>query len=184
MTAEAKLTRRAAIGAWLNLVVPGVGFVLIDQMLSAIVIGLLATVAFNAAVVFGLIAPEALSGGLRGLILGTAGGVYIGVQIRFAHCVRVQRAAMAAARHRAALGAARAALEAGDAEAAWSALEPIADDAADDLLIAVRVAQVLTAKGDWLSARQAWDRVARLDRHGIYRDERIRQEAALVDVTP
>jgi hypothetical protein len=63
------------------------------------------------------------------------------------------------------------ALAAGNHDAAWAALEPLRGAAGEDLHVAVRVAQVLAMRGETLQALAAWERVARLDRHRVYRDE-------------
>ena len=66
----------------------------------------------------------------------------------------------------------RAAFQRGDFDAAGQALTPILDLAEVDLLVAVRVAETLTACGD-PQADAAWQRVRRLDRHQLYAAHRV-----------
>ena len=82
-------------------------------------------------------------------------------------------------RRRQALEATRACLAAGRYDQAWEAIRPLAAQAERDLLVAYRVAQVLTAKQDVDAALGAWQLVRRLDRHHICREQIRSSERAL-----
>lgn len=166
-------TRGTAAARLINLVIPGGGLILIGSEVVGTLIALLFAVVANFAVAAGLLFPDDLSATARNLGIGVALGTYLGAQIRYAQTVRYRREVGQERQRRAALHAARAALERGRADEAWQALEPIADRAEDDLLVAYRVAQVLTARGAGRDAATAWQRVQRLDRHRIYRREVI-----------
>jgi hypothetical protein len=155
----------------INLVIPGGGLILIGHEALGVLIAILFTIATGYALAASLLFPDDTSATWRGLGIGVAIGTYLGAQLRYAQTVRFQVDQALGDLRRTALAAARAALHAGRADEAWSALQPLLPQAETDLLVAYRVAQVLTARGNGLVALNAWRRVRRLDRHRIYRDE-------------
>lgn len=165
-------TRRTLTGSRLiNLIVPGGGLILIGHETLGVLIAVLFTITAGYALAATLLFPDDTSATWRGLGIGVAIGTYVGAQIRYAQTVRYQAdQAFGDLRHNA-LRAARDALGTGHAEEAWNALQPLLPRAETDLLVAYRVAQVLTARGAGQAALSAWRRVRRLDRHRIYREE-------------
>ena len=162
-----------------NLVVPGGGLVLMGAEASGVAIALLFTGAASIALAASLLFPDDLAPSWRGLAIGVALGTYLGAQLRFAQTVRQQRQGAVEARRETALRGARQALRSGRIDDAWEQLQPVLDQANDDLPLAYCVAQVLTARGDQVAAQAAWRRVRRLDRHGIYRREIVEAEQTL-----
>lgn len=153
----------------LNLLVPGAGLVLLGSALTGLVIAAVFAASANFVLIAALLIPDDVTPWLRGLGIGVTGGSYVGAQIRFAQTVRRQRQTAVQAARRRALALARANLQAGDYVQAWEALRPVSYLAADDLLVAYRIAQVLTGKQDVPGAQLAWQRVRDLDKHHIYR---------------
>jgi hypothetical protein len=162
-----------------NLVVPGGGLILIGHETLGVLIGVLFTLSAGYALAATLLFPDDTSTTWRGLGIGVALGTYIGAQIRYAQTVRYEADQAFGDLRRSALGAARRALDAGRADEAWALLQPLLPQVETDLLVAYRVAQVLTARGDGGAALRAWRRVGRLDRHRIYREEVHVNERAL-----
>ncbi len=171
--------KRATSGRLINLVIPGGGLILIGSETIGVLVALLFTAATNFAIAALLLIPDDVSPTWRGLSLGVAIGTYLGAQIRYAQTVRHTRARGALELRRAALREARCALLAGRAEEAWRVLQPLVEQAESDLVVAYRLAQVLTARGGGAAALAAWRRVRRLDRHRIYRQEVTENERAL-----
>lgn len=154
--------------AW-NLLVPGGGLILAGRLWLGVAVGLLFALAANLAVLAALVVPDDVPGWLRIGLLAGSGAIYVLAQWLLAQRLRGQQRSAAVAARRHALAAAVAALERGDPERALAALEPLRSAAERDLLVAYRWAQVLTAARDVPAARAAWQRVAALDRHRIYR---------------
>jgi hypothetical protein len=178
-------TGRTIAGSRLiNLVVPGGGLILIGHELLGVLIAILFTITTGYALAATLLFPDDTSAIWRGLGIGVAIGTYLGAQIRYAQTVRYQADQAFGDLRRDALGDARCALREGRTEDAWNALQPVVPLAETDLLVAYRVAQVLTARGDGLAALHAWRRVRRLDRHRIYRDEVHAHEQILTRQSP
>jgi hypothetical protein len=169
----------ATSGQLLNLLIPGGGLILIGSETIGALVALLFTAAANFAIVAALLIPDEVPLTWRGLGLGVTIGTYLGAQIRYAQTVRHQRARAARQRRHAALGDARRAVLAGRADEAWQALQPLAEQADRDLVVAYRFAQVLTARGGGVAALAAWRRVRRLDRHRVYRQEIAENERVL-----
>ena len=167
------LERRAAV---LNLLLPGGGLVLVGATASGLLIGLLFTVCANFALAAVLLVPDDLPPLWQNLGIGLAAGSYVGAQVRLRQTVRALRSAWAAAERRRVLADVQLHLHAGDAAAALAALAPLREHAAHDLLVAVRLAQALTAAGRVDEAGQAWAQVRRLDHHGLYRQQTEEQE--------
>ena len=170
------------IGQFVNLTVPGGGLILIGSAPLGVLIAVLFTATANFAIAATLLIPDDVSPTWRGLCAGLAIGTYLGAQIRYAQTVRSQRNRTAADRRHSALHVARTALAAGHVDDAWRAIEPLAGLADDDLVLAHRLAQVLTARGDPRAALEAWQRVRRLDRHRLYRDEIAQNDRVLADI--
>ncbi len=167
--------RTARVATWVNLVLPGGGLVWIGSIWTGMLIGLVFVVSANLALVATLLIPADFGRWLQMLIIGFALGSYFAAQVRLAQDLRAMAEAAAREARREALRAAREHLLAGDVLAALEALRPVADRANHDLLVAYRLAQALSGSGDGDAAREAWQRVRKLDTHGIYRDE-IREQ--------
>ncbi|MFQ5806174.1 MAG: hypothetical protein ACE5I3_06980 [Phycisphaerae bacterium] len=168
-----------ASGRLINLLVPGGGLILIGSETMGVLVALLFTAAATFAIAAVLLFPDDVLPTWRGLGIGVAIGTYLGAQIRYAQTVRSQREQAAEERRRVALEHARRALLAGRVDDAWQALQPLVERAESDLVLAYRLAQVLTARGDVAGARAAWRRVRRLDRHRLYRQEVVENKGAL-----
>lgn len=163
----------ARLAPWLNLLLPGGGLIMINAAWSGLLIGLAFVVAANIAVVAVLLFPDDFSAGTRGLLIGLAGGCYVGAQWRYAQTVRDRRERALAARRRRALEESRLLLLRGEHDAALESVQPLAELLPRDLLVAYRVAQVLTAAGNRPAAEDAWQCVRDLDKHGIYRQQTL-----------
>jgi hypothetical protein len=171
--------REQSAARWVNLLIPGGGLMMIGRVWFGLVIALLFTLCANCALAFSLLFPDDVPSWAGGLATGLAGGTYLGAQLRFAQTVRSRRHGAANTRRRQALEATRACLAAGRYDQAWEAIRPLAAQAERDLLVAYRVAQVLTAKQDVDAALGAWQLVRRLDRHHVYREQIRSSERAL-----
>lgn len=158
-------SRRARV---LNLIAPGVGLILVGSTGLGVAIALGFAVLANLAIVADFVAPDDFGTTARAWLNGLALGVYFGSQVRLAGEIRRRREAQQDTERKRILRQANELLLSGDAEAAWDVLLPIAEQAEHDLVVAVRVAQVLLAKQD-PGAAAAWALVRRLDRHQIYR---------------
>lgn len=171
--------REQSAAWWVNLLIPGGGLITIGRVWLGLIIALLFALLANCALAFSLLFPDDVPAWAGGLATGLAGGTYLGAQLRFAQTVRSRRRETATAHRRQALQAARACLAAGQYGQAWEAIRPLAAQADRDLLVAYRVAQVLTAKRDVNAALDAWHLVRRLDRHHIYREQIVSNERTL-----
>lgn len=162
---------RAARGwaPWVNLLLPGGGMILLGSAASGLLGGLLFAVCANFALLAVLLFPDDFSGTAQALAIGVAAGAYVGAQVRFVACARKLREQTAASFRRRLLWQSQELLARGEAGRAVEVLRPLADQAGDDLLVAYRLAQALTAAGDVPAARAAWRQVRQLDRHGLYR---------------
>jgi hypothetical protein len=176
MTARAT----AVIGQLVNLVVPGGGLILSGNALLGVLIAALFTLTANFALLASLLFPDDFSATRRGLGIGVAIGTYVGAQIRYAQSLRSQRRQAADTLRHNVLGAVRSALLAGRVDDAWQAIQPLINQVNDDLVVAYRVAQVLTAREGGEAALAAWERVRRLDRHRVYRQQVADNERALL----
>jgi len=169
----------ATRGRLINLVVPGGGLILIGSETMGVLIALLFTAAASFAIAASLLFPADFPPTWRGLGIGVAVGTYLGAQIRYAQTVRHQCERAADESRGAALQGVRRALLAGRVEDAWRALQPVVEQAENDLVVAYRLAQVLTAREGGAAALAAWRRVRRLDRHRIYWREVVENERLL-----
>jgi len=154
-----------------NLLVPGGGLILVGQVAGGVIVALLFALLANLSAAATLLFPDDVPALWRAGLLGVTAGVYLGAQVRLAQTLREGRTRARLERRNQALRLAREHLLRGEAQAAWEVLQPVLDLADSDLLVAYRAAQVLTACGDAQAARQAWERLRRIDRHRIYRRE-------------
>ena len=164
------MSDRSAVRAWgLNLFVPGAGLILSGRLWLGVAVGLLFALAANLAVLSALVVPDDVPGWVRIGLLTGSGAIYVLAQWLLAQRLRGHQRGAADAARRRALAAVVMALDRGEPERALAALEPLRPLAECDLVIAYRWAQVLTVARDVPAARDAWQRVAALDRHRIYR---------------
>jgi hypothetical protein len=153
----------------LNRVFPGAGLILAGSITAGLAVGLAFTATASLAIAsYGLI-PENVPPLARAGLLAAALAWYFCAQVWAAQAVRSRREAERAARRRGVLGRSLAALEQGEARLARELIEPLAAAEPDDLLVACRIAQILTALGDVPGAQAAWERLQRLDRHRLFR---------------
>ena len=162
-------TRAGRWAAWVNLLLPGSGLILLGAVASGLLAGLLFVACANFAIAAVLLFPDDFSGTAQALGIGLAGGAYVGSQVRVMAQVRRLRVEATAARRRRALWAAKDCLARGEAARAIEALRPLVEADAQDLLVSYQWAQALTAVGEVTRARDAWQQVKRLDQHGIYK---------------
>jgi hypothetical protein len=152
----------------LNLLVPGVGLVLLGQVGVGLVTGLVTTVLVALTLAAYLLIPLEFHPTVRGLLAGAAGGAYLGVQVRLGSAMRREQVSEARESRNARLREATALLDAGRAEEALAILLPLQRDLESDLHVLYRVAQALTAAGRDDAARMAWEALAAQDRHRLY----------------
>lgn len=155
---------------WLNLVVPGGGVVAVGRTTRGMTVGLLFAAAANGAVAGTLLFPDDVPRWVQQGLITAAVLSYAAAQLMFVRGARALSRRAADRERRSALQCAVEALRAGDADVAIAALAPLAHLADADLLVAYRLAQAHELLADD-QRREAWERVARLDPHGIYRDE-------------
>lgn len=161
--------KRATISQWLNLLAPGAGVALLGPVWLGVAVGLIFIVLLNAAIVAIGWVPDEIGLRARKLLVLGAAIAYILAQLAMSRAARRYEHTTAAALRREALQAALEALAGGNGEAALLALQPLRSADPDDLHIALRVAQALSA-GNSPDAAVAWEHLRRLDRHHIYRD--------------
>lgn len=161
----------------LNVLLPGGGLIAAGAVATGLVIGLTFAILANLTVVSWWLAPDEFPRLVRALALGCAGGAYAGAQFRLAAHLRTLRATRFEQWRRRRLWDSAAALQAGDGAAALEALRPVAQRTPEDLHVAARWAQALVLTGPPAAARTAWQRVADLDRRGVYR-EMVRENLA------
>jgi hypothetical protein len=167
MELNLRTVRRAA---WLNLVLPGGGLVLIGAVWSGMLAGLAFAACANFTLGSILLFPDDFSRGTLALGIGLTAGSYLGTQWRLARIVRERAEQAAASRRRQVLADAERLLRRGEAGQAAEELAGLGPSCAGDLAVAYRLAQALTAAGNTEGALGAWEAVRRLDKHGIYRE--------------
>lgn len=155
----------------LNLIVPGIGMVLVGNPVQGLIIGLCVAVLVNLALWAVLIIPADFERVEQGTLIGVAAGAYVGAQLRLAFVTQRQRRAGRQDRRREVLELVRQRLRARDFAGAREALAALPDPLADDLLTALRRAQIFTGLGDEPRARAAWEQVRRLDHQRLYKSE-------------
>jgi hypothetical protein len=173
--------RWARRAPWLNLVLPGGGLILVDRIVAGMVIGVIFTAAAGLALAMTLLVPDDFAPSLVALVVGVAGGSYVGAQVRLAQSLREQQAERLEHERSRRLRAAQGHLAAGDPVAALVELAPLTKRLPDDLLVAYRVAQAQAALGDPAAIRRAWAHVRTLDRHGLFRRARGGTEDVVED---
>lgn len=174
----------------LNLLVPGAGLILLGDVAAGLAFCLLFAILLNLCLAGWLLIPDEVPPPWRITSLAVATGTCALAQLRCAHRLRWEREQREARRRREVLADVQRLAAEGRVAEAWERLEPLAALSDRDLLIAWRVAQVLTAKRDVEAALAAWQRLRRLDRHHLYQTERehserlLRRWAARHDASP
>ena len=171
--------RAGAAARWINLVVPGGGLIVIGCTWTGIVVAMVFAAMANSAVAVSALFPDDYPAWVGGLCIGLAAGSYLGAQMRLAQTLRRRRRETELGFRRQVLAQVCECLVRGAAQEALEAIRPLAGEAAHDLLVAYRLAQVLTAKRDVRAAAEAWKRVRAIDRHHIYRHEVLKNERQL-----
>lgn len=156
---------------WVNLLVPGAGLILVGRIRLGLLLGLLFAACGSFAIATILIFPDDFSRIVQAAAIALAAGTYFGTQVGWVRGVRVSGARGVAAERRRVLRETQECLARGEAARALATIEPLAAQVPDDLLVACRLAQALSAVGDVPKARAAWRRVRQLDQHGIYRQQ-------------
>jgi hypothetical protein len=72
------------IAPWVNLLLPGGGLILVEALVSGVLIGLAFTLCANLALLAVLLFPDDFSRWDQALLIGLAGGSYVGAQLRLA----------------------------------------------------------------------------------------------------
>lgn len=157
---------------WLvNLLIPGSAIILVGGPLF----GALLAVLFAAAASFAIwalwIIPDSVAPWMTGVALATAAGAFVAAQLQLAQSLRRRTLQRSADARRRILEAVCRSIDAGAYQDALAALQPLDRAAHGDLLIAYRIAQVLTLARNVSGARAAWRRLRAIDIHHIYRDE-------------
>ncbi len=155
----------------LNLVAPGAGLTLIGALGWGIGLAVLFGLAANAAIAATWLFPDEVPPVWAAAFFGLAAASYMTAQVRLGQILRERRAASARALRRDRLAAVQDHLSQGAAEQAWERLQPLRAQAPDDLLVALLTAETLTSRGAGEEAARAWDRLAALDRHHLYREQ-------------
>jgi len=151
-----------------NLLVPGAGLILTGKAIAGLALGLAFTAAINALLITTLLFPDDYSTGARQAVAALTGVAYAAAQLLFAHELRSSGARLRRGQRDACLRAARASLARRAYDEALRAIQPVAALAKRDLLVAYRLAQILSALERADAAALAWELVRRLDRHRIY----------------
>ncbi len=167
------------VASLINFLLPGVGLVLAGRLALGVVLGLTFTVGVCVALAGAFLMPDDLDRRFTLLTAGAGAGVYVAAQHQMQATRREARRRTIERKRRERLHAALSQLKAGDAGQARATLAALMGDHPHDLLIAYRHAQACLASGDAPAAQQAWDRVRRLDPHGLYRAEELAARAQL-----
>ncbi len=154
-----------------NFFVPGAGLIVLGAETAGVIIALLFAAAATYALAVNLLIPAEFSAMWRNLWFGVALGTWVGAQVRLGQTLKHQRVAARLAVRRSLLRETQVALQEGRLDDAWEAIARLADESPNDLMVAYRLAQVLTARGETAAATHAWERVWRLDKHHVYRSE-------------
>lgn len=168
--------------AWpsaVNLLLPGGGLILLGEVASGLLVGIAFAACANFALLAVLLFPDDFGRSLEALGIGVAGGSYFGAQLRMAQTVRGLRERALTAERRRILWTVRGLCARGQYGEALKVISPLSTREPDDVLVAYRVAQILSEAGTVHAARAAWQRVRELDRHGVYRQQARTFEAQL-----
>ncbi len=160
--------RRAA---WLNLLLPGAGLILVGSIATGLLIGLAFAARADLALAAALLFPDDFPPAAQLIAAVLTAAIYLLAQLRLAQTLRDLRRRAATAQRGRVLAEVQELLARGDAARAAELIRPLADQRDDDLLVVYRLAQALTAAGDVPGARVAWLRVRELDPHGIYKQQ-------------
>lgn len=163
--------RRANLARRINLLVPGGGLILLGRPWLGLTLALLFAALGNFALAALLVFPDDVASWLTGLTLGASAGTYAAAQFRIWSTVRKIGIERQQEQRRAVLGAVQRHMRDGAYERALDEIRGVGGLAERDLLLAYRLAQILTGTGDREAAARAWRRVRELDRHKIYRKE-------------
>lgn len=155
----------------LNLLAPGAGLTLIGALGWGIALAILFGISANAAIASTWLFPDEVPPAWAAAFFGLAAASYVTAQIRLGQILRGRRLASGRARRRARLAEVQDHLAGGAAEKAWESLQPLQAQAPDDLLVALLAAEIQTIRGDAEAAERAWNRLATLDRHHLYREQ-------------
>ena len=162
-------TRAEHWAPWLNLLLPGAGLILCGYTPHGLVGGLVFAACANFALASTLLFPDDVPALARTASLALATCGYVALQWGQLRAEYAHRRRTAAEKRAAALRAVQRLLAAGDLSKARATLAALANERPDDLHVAYRLAEVLSASGDAAAAAAAWQRVRKLDRDGIYR---------------
>ena len=172
MTAPTRGESRASIAAGvLNLLAPGSGLSLMGSHAWGIGLALAFAGSINGLIASIWLFPDEVPPHWRPILGGVAGLSYLLAQIRLEQTLRSQRAASAQAIRRGHLASVQDFLARGDAEGAHAALQPLLAQSPDELLVALLRAETLTGLGRRDEALGAWEALAALDRHHLYRTQ-------------
>lgn len=150
---------------------PGVGLILAHRLWLGLVIGVLFTLLANLLIWGAAIVPDSVPRiflFLTGLFLVAT---YAGAQFLLWRDIRRRQLAARKAERTRILNQAVEFLTQGDLARACMCVEALLPYAEDDLMVAVRIAQTLTAAQDAPRGIEAWMRVRRLDVQAVYRRE-------------
>lgn len=180
MVTDKTLRLAQRINWWL----PGVGLILAHRLWLGLAVGVLFTLLANLVIWGAAIVPDSVPRFFLFLTGGLLAGTYAGAQYLLSRDVRHRRAAAHRAERTRILNQATEFLARGDIDRAGACVEALLPHAEDDLMVAVRVAQTLTAARDAPRGIEAWLRVRRLDIQAVYRrdaeeGERILRELLL-----
>ena len=153
----------------LNLMVPGAGLILLNRVGSGLVLGLAFSITTAALICARFITPESYSGSTRVFLFLAAAACYIASQSLVARAFVARDHQRDAERRREALKAAALASTYGDHDRAAEILRRQLRAHPADLLLQVRLAEVLEKSGDLAGASEVWQAVQVLDKHRVYK---------------
>lgn len=158
---------------WLNLFVPGGGLIVVGRARTGLVTGIAFALSANIALASRLLVPDDVPAWAQNLAIVIACLVYVAAQGLLLRSTRPTGADRTAADvRRAAIREIERLVDAGEYEVARRVIEAHRALAREDLHVAFRRAQVLT-EINHADAPTAWRQLGALDRHGLYRAERL-----------
>lgn len=164
-------TSRASAPArvWLvNLLLPGLGLVLLDAIIFGTAVALSYIVVLNGTLAVLLLIPDDVPQAVELVLIGTVCAVHISGQFALRAVARSRGRDRIRERRVALVAHANQLLQDDRGPEALSALLPIAGDAESDLDVAYCLALAFTQTEDRPAACEAWERVRRVDQDGIY----------------